>query len=145
MQGCQARGRPGTFPKRRQEERGWCGKQGSSRAAAPVQSEASRGLTRAPWEGCPCQTCHLAGCGSSSSSSECVCPQLCPRGGRHPGRRHFVLQMLCPSSSPLCHPLLSLARARSCSASALPSLCQVTLNQKPAPQCVHKRCPNTHF
>lgn len=66
--------RPGTVPKRGQEEQGWRGEQGDGRAAAAVQPEVGRGrgLTRAPWEDCPCQNCHLGGCSRSSSESVCL-------------------------------------------------------------------------
>lgn len=127
---------PGMVPKERQEEQGWCGEQGDGKAAAPMQpgSGVSLGLSG---RAVPAKTATLVPVPESATSLPVLSCGL--------GHHHCAMQMLCPSSSQLCCLLLSLAQAKSCSTSALPSPCPVALNQKPAPKCVCKRCPNSHF
>lgn len=67
-----------------------------------------------------------------------------------PGKGGTLVTVIfsCRCPAPVALHLLSAAfpgTGKELSTSALPLLCWVVLNQKPAPQCVCKRCSNTHF
>lgn len=124
--------------KRRQEKQGCCGEQGDSRA----EEGRHKGLTRYPWEGWPCQTAALTAV-AEAAASLCVLSSDPGKGGT---QVTAIFPYRC--SAPVDLHLLSAAlpgNGKELFTSAVPLLCWVGLNQKPAPQCVCKRCPNTHF